>query len=90
MALKITHQFSNGLQSTDSYARINRYICMHEPENKQVYIEVKVYSSQEALINNKDGEVLHIDKAFNDEEISLSSLYLYLKTLPQFANAIDV
>ena len=87
MALQTTFTSEqNGLVVNGAYTRVQRF---HGTKDT-VRVDVETFVSQQARLEGKQ------PIAFANYEVSLPSsdilpaLYTYLKTLPEFANAIDV
>lgn len=87
MALQFNFTNDNsGLTITNAYAKLGNF----HGDKTNVRFDVEIFVSSEARLDNKQ-PISHL--TFNvpySDGMSIASLYTYMKTLPEFSQAIDV
>lgn len=86
--MALQHSFSfRGLSTTTAYFRITE-VVQSRSRNRN-YVHVAVYASGAASADQEPLEYLVRDTDY-DNNMSVASAYMYLKTLPEYAGAQDV
>lgn len=86
MALQVTKEFPQGFTAPNAYLKITTF----RGDNTMVHFDCGIFYDEAARNSNKQAlDYYNFDIPYQDG-MSISSLYTYLKTLPEFANAIDV
>lgn len=97
MSLQKNIVLNNGLEITNAYLRISKITIEHNADeltgigDTQI-IEIRAYLNKNAFDTKKDNiEVYNIIRTYDDTmSASFADIYTYLKTLPEFAGAVDV
>lgn len=91
MALQFSHVTEQGFTATAAYARISNITVKHRETDVQTFL-VDIFYDQAAYTNgNKPLVSLNLDRTFDDTAAeSFATYYAYLKSLPEFAGAVDV
>lgn len=85
MAIKIAYASKFGISLPDAYVKIERWTGQKD----FLCLSVSLYATQEARDTGTPVmEHFNIELGTNDAH-NLASLYTYLKTLPEFAGAVD-
>jgi hypothetical protein len=83
MALKVTKTTVSGLEVKDAYLRVEK---VYLNEKKNIAFQVKAYKSKEL----PPFDERHYGCAYDiNGENPIKQAYLHLKTLPEFAGAVD-
>lgn len=87
MALQVTfNDNEKGLSLTGAYAKVENF----RGDKDEVSFQVAVYVNEQARLDGKVGISSHVFTVPYVDGMSIQTLYDYLKTLPEFAGAIDV
>ena len=96
MALKMSYTASYGYTFPDAYIRIKKVTHRHENSSIQFahdiqIVEVAIFADEAAYdANGATLDYVTLKGEFDDNDTwSYTTLYTWLKTLPQFAGAVD-
>lgn len=86
--MALQHSFSfRGLSTTTAYFRITE-VVQSRSRNRN-YVHVAVYASAAASAEQEPLDYLVTDTEY-DNAMTVASAYTLLKTLPEYAGAVDV
>lgn len=92
MALQFTHTMDTGVVIPTAYVRVSEIRTSHVLNQDVHNFELQIFNSLADYNNGKRPvQGLRISKSYDDTaSLSFADIYAYLKTLPEFAGAIDV